>query len=77
VAKPGKTRLRDLEQTLTQLRAVNARILGVVLNDVETQSRKYGYYYGGYYSAYSHYYDQETGGQPGRKKRLPKGKPKA
>ena len=77
VAKPGKTRLRDLEQTLAQLRAVNARILGVVLNDVETQSRKYGYYYGGYYSAYSHYYDQETGGQPGQKKRSTKGKPKA
>lgn len=67
VAKPGKTRLRDLEQTITQLRAVKARILGVVLNDVETTSRKYGYYYGSYYSAYSHYYDEE-GTKPRRKK---------
>jgi non-specific protein-tyrosine kinase len=70
VAKPGQTRRRDFQLTLEQLRAVNARILGVVLNDVETQSRKYGYYYGGYGSKYSHYYDQDSV-LPKRKKTAP------
>lgn len=59
VVSPGKTHRRDLQQSLELLRNVNARILGVVLNQVDTGSRKYGYYYGGYYSKYSHYYDQE------------------
>jgi succinoglycan biosynthesis transport protein ExoP len=56
VAKPGVTRLRDFQQALEQLQTVGARVLGVVLNEVNPRSRKYGYYYNRYYSKYSHYY---------------------
>jgi succinoglycan biosynthesis transport protein ExoP len=60
VAKPGTTKLGAFQQALEQLRAVNARVLGVVLNEVEPRSRKYGYYYNRYYSKYSRYYE-DTG----------------
>jgi non-specific protein-tyrosine kinase len=63
VAKPGVTRLRDFQQALDQLKAVDAHVLGVVLNEVNPRSRKYGYYYNRYYSKYSYYY-----GDGGRKK---------
>jgi non-specific protein-tyrosine kinase len=56
VAKPGSTKLPAFQQAVEQLRAVNARILGVVLNDVQPRSSKYGYYYRQYYSKYSYYY---------------------
>ena len=56
VVKPGQTKLVALEQAIGQLRAVNAHILGIVLNGVDPASRKYGYYYNRYYSKYSHYY---------------------
>jgi non-specific protein-tyrosine kinase len=59
VAKPGMTKRTAFEQTLEQLRAVGARVLGVVLNQVNPDSRKYGYYYHRYYSKYSHYYDKD------------------
>ena len=58
VAKPGATKLSALKQSLEQLGAVGARVLGVVLNDVDPASRKYGYYYNRYYSKYSHYYQK-------------------
>jgi succinoglycan biosynthesis transport protein ExoP len=64
VAKPGKTRLRDFQQALEQLRIGGARVLGVVLNEVEPRSRKYGYYYNRYYSKYAYYY-----GEAGKKRR--------
>jgi non-specific protein-tyrosine kinase len=64
VAKPGQTRLSDFQQAFEQLQAVNARILGVVLNEVDQYNRKYGYYYHRYYSKYSYYYEE-----PGKKKR--------
>jgi non-specific protein-tyrosine kinase len=50
VVKPGKTHRKDLHRTLEQLSAVGARILGIILNDVEVE--KYSYYYGQSYSAY-------------------------
>jgi non-specific protein-tyrosine kinase len=59
VAKPGVTKLSALSQSIAQLRAVGARILGVVLNDVKPSSRKYGYYYSQYYSKYSNYYGKD------------------
>ena len=55
VVKPGVTKLGALEQSLQQLRAVGARVLGVVFNQVNPRSRKYGYYYSHYYPKYSHY----------------------
>jgi non-specific protein-tyrosine kinase len=44
VVKPGVTKLTAIQQGLEQLRAVGARVLGVVLNEVNPGSRKYGYY---------------------------------
>jgi succinoglycan biosynthesis transport protein ExoP len=67
VAKPGVTRLRDFRQSFEQLKSVGARVLGVVLNEVEPRNRKYGYYYNRYYSKYSYYY--EEGGKKKRSKR--------
>jgi non-specific protein-tyrosine kinase len=64
VARPGTTKLAAFRQAVAQLRAVNARLLGVVLNEVNPSSRKYGYYYSHYYSRYSHYY--EKGSTPTR-----------
>ncbi|MEI7848980.1 MAG: CpsD/CapB family tyrosine-protein kinase, partial [Chloroflexota bacterium] len=59
VVKPGFTKESALKQTLEHLRNVNARVLGVVLNEVNPHSRKYGYYYHSYYSEDSHYYDED------------------
>jgi len=59
VAKPGVTKLSAMAQTIEQLRAVGANILGVVMNDVKPSSRKYGYYYSHYYSKYSDYYGKD------------------
>jgi Mrp family chromosome partitioning ATPase len=67
VVKPGTTKLGALQQTLEQLHAVGAHVLGVVLNEVNPTSRKYGYYYNSYYSKYSHYYGRE-GVKPKRTK---------
>lgn len=64
VIKPGVTKSGALTLALSQLNAVRARVLGVVLNGVDPASRKYGYYYDRYYSKYSHYYDVD-----GEKKR--------
>jgi succinoglycan biosynthesis transport protein ExoP len=59
VAKPGVTKLRDFRQMLEQLQTVGARTLGVVLNEVNPGSRKYGYYYNRYYTKYAGYYDSD------------------
>jgi non-specific protein-tyrosine kinase len=59
VAKPGVTKRGDFKQTLEHLQAVGARVLGVVLNEVDPASRKYGYYYQRYYSKYSQYYKKD------------------
>jgi non-specific protein-tyrosine kinase len=59
VAKPGVTRLRDFRQMLEQLQTVGARTLGVVLNEVNPSSRKYGYYYNRYYTKYAGYYQAD------------------
>lgn len=58
VVQPGKTRTGALRQTVEQLRQVNARILGVVLNNVITKGKSYGYHYKEYrnYTAYQDYY---------------------
>jgi capsular exopolysaccharide synthesis family protein len=59
VVRPGKTRLSALKQTLEQLRQVNARVLGIVMNDVVTRGNPYGYHYNYYhnYAAYKDYYE--------------------
>lgn len=71
VAKPGSTKLGAFRQAVEQLQAVGARVLGVVLNDVNPTSRRYGYYYNRYYSKYSHYYEPKGSTEVPTKKREP------
>lgn len=59
VVKPGVTKSGELVKALDLLRAVDGRVLGVVLNEVDPHSRKYGYYYSSYYSKYSDYYGED------------------
>jgi capsular exopolysaccharide synthesis family protein len=70
VVKPGTTKLGAFQQALEQLRAVNARVLGVVMNEVSPHSRQYGYYYNRYESKHMRYY--ETGG--GKRTKAARGK---
>jgi non-specific protein-tyrosine kinase len=67
VVQPGKTRTTAFKQTLEQLSQVNARVLGVVLNNVVTRGKSYGYHYKEYrnYTAYQTYYGS---GVKGKKK---------
>ena len=50
VAKAGETRIDVLKETREQLTRASARILGVVLNEVDFSGDGYRYYY--YYGAY-------------------------
>jgi capsular exopolysaccharide synthesis family protein len=52
----SKTPREALLRSKNSLLQVNAKILGVVINRVDIQKSKYGYYYYRYYS----YYDQES-----------------
>jgi capsular exopolysaccharide synthesis family protein len=61
VARPGVTKLREFQQAFEQLQTVNARVLGVVLNEVNPRNRRYGHYYSRYYSKYSNYYEESNG----------------
>lgn len=65
VVQPGKTRTTALRQTLEQLSQVNARVLGVVLNNVVTRGKSYGYHYKEYrnYTAYQTYYGSSVKGK--------------
>jgi non-specific protein-tyrosine kinase len=67
VAKPGTTKKAAFKQSIETLRAVNANILGVVLNEVNPSSRKYGYYYNHYYTN-GHYYYDAAGKKKSKKK---------
>jgi capsular exopolysaccharide synthesis family protein len=69
VVRPGKTHTSGLRQTLEQLRQVNARVLGVVLNDVITRGRAYGYHYKYYrdYAAYQNYHGTKAKGKNRKK----------
>ena len=51
VIKPGVTKLGSAQQTVEQLKRINANLLGVVLNDVQLKRSRYAHYYytNGYY----------------------------
>jgi non-specific protein-tyrosine kinase len=68
VIKPGVTRNNELQQTLEQLQRVGGRVLGIVLNEVNPRSRRYGYYYHRYYSNYGYAYKEVTKPKPKVKK---------
>jgi polysaccharide biosynthesis transport protein len=52
VAQAGKTQLDDVAGAARQFKDVDARILGVILNDMDLSDRRYGGYYYNYYGAY-------------------------
>lgn len=55
VVKPSVTRRAELHHMIEQLKQVDARVLGVVINDVDVGRSKY-YYYRRYYSSYKYKY---------------------
>jgi Mrp family chromosome partitioning ATPase len=62
VVKPGETRRGVARQAVEQLRRVNARLLGVVINNLDVKRRGYGYRYSEYQSSQASqeaYYSQE------------------
>lgn len=64
VVRSGMTSRRLVKQSIQQLERVGCRLLGTVLNRVETKSRAYQKYYGKYGNYYSDYY----GGHSAEKK---------
>ncbi|MEZ4516171.1 MAG: polysaccharide biosynthesis tyrosine autokinase [Chloroflexota bacterium] len=56
VARAGQTRRNQLKQALSRLEDVNANVMGVVLNRLNTRSREYAYdyYYNSHNSSYFH-----------------------
>ncbi len=63
VFKPGSTRRTVARQAVQQLLRSNARLLGVVLNNLDLGRAGYGYryYYHKYYPTYNKYYVSEDG----------------
>jgi capsular exopolysaccharide synthesis family protein len=55
IAKAGATTRESVRRTLRSLADVNARTLGVVLNDVDTRDSRYG----AYYRSYGYYYGEK------------------
>jgi polysaccharide biosynthesis transport protein len=54
VIRMGATTRAALKRTASQLEAVEGRLLGAVLNDVDFRQTGYGGYYGYYYYYYHH-----------------------
>lgn len=57
VCKAGKTLREHAERTRVSLEDVNARLFGVVINDLDIEKRSYGSYY--YYQRYGYYYGEK------------------
>ena len=59
VVQPGVTKQAAVRQAAEQLRQVGARVLGIVLNEVDSRSSRYRYYQG-YHYRYKGYYAIST-----------------
>jgi capsular exopolysaccharide synthesis family protein len=57
IVKAGTTTRDAVRRTLRSLADLNARVLGVVLNDVDTKDSRYG----AYYYSYGYYYGEKRG----------------
>lgn len=57
VTKPGQTRISSARQAVEQLRLVNARLLGTVINDLDLDHSSYSFRYH-YYHRHPNYYHQ-------------------
>ena len=66
VIKPGLTTMAPLSRLVNQFHQVNAKMLGVVLNDINLRSSAYGYYYKHY--KYYNDYRNKDGSKSSRKK---------
>jgi succinoglycan biosynthesis transport protein ExoP len=75
VVKPGVTKLAAARRAVEQLRRGGARLLGVVLNEVELSRSRYGYYRNSGYYAYHEYYEDNDSQQGRKKKAKPGDKP--
>lgn len=67
VLKAGQTQREVGQQAVRAMRDGNAHILGAVINDLDVESRKYGYYYYSYYKKYGGYYGEDDDGDKGSK----------
>lgn len=56
VFKGGQTTREIAAQATRSILDANVRILGAIINDLDVESRKYGYYYYSYYKKYGGYY---------------------
>jgi polysaccharide biosynthesis transport protein len=54
--KAGKTSREAARRAIRGLLDVKARLFGAIINDIDLNSHKYGYYY---YSRYGYYYGAE------------------
>ncbi|NOZ85834.1 MAG: polysaccharide biosynthesis tyrosine autokinase [Deltaproteobacteria bacterium] len=61
VLKSGRTTRELAKQAKKQLDDVDAKLLGCVMNDVDLDSRDYGYYHYYYYHKYGYYYGDKSG----------------
>ena len=57
VVKAGRTTGEMALRTRHSLDDIQARLFGVVINDVDLEQRGYGYYY--YYQRYGYYYGEK------------------
>ncbi|MBX7061078.1 MAG: polysaccharide biosynthesis tyrosine autokinase [Pyrinomonadaceae bacterium] len=60
IAMAGKSSMHLMRQFRTRISALGARIYGVVLNGITSESVEYDYYGTGYYHYYKHRADDET-----------------
>ena len=58
VVRANSTQLNSIEGSLGQLKSVNGKVLGCVLNDIQARRSGYYYYYN-YYDNNYYYHDQE------------------
>lgn len=72
VIKPGVTKQAAFIQAVEQLRQVNARVLGIVLNDINLKNSKYYYYKNYYNNRYTYYYAETPDGKVKKKRKLGK-----
>ena len=56
VIKGASTSRDMIKRAIKQLKDVNARVMGAVVNDLDLESREYGYYY---YRQYGYYYGEK------------------
>jgi capsular exopolysaccharide synthesis family protein len=62
VTKADKTTKESVKQAMRALRDANARVFGVILNDVDVTSKRYAGAYYAYYRTYGGYYGDDGSG---------------